>query len=172
MSAPLLPAVLPLVSRRLLPCTRGDLPGLYLLLNSGSPSCASSTAAELPRWWPRFRALRDVEGRPVACGAVVPLDDERVELRGIAVMPTHRGEGLGARVVDGLVDLAEADGHQVMCVTRCPSFFRRLGFRRLGFGPAAPSWLNRRRQLVDGDGRCAMARPMPVALDAPLELCA
>jgi amino-acid N-acetyltransferase len=51
------------------------------------------------------------------------------EIRSIAVLPQHKGRGIGRTLVEAL--LAEARRHSVSCVclfTRTPDFFRHLGF--------------------------------------------
>jgi N-acetylglutamate synthase-like GNAT family acetyltransferase len=56
-------------------------------------------------------------------------DTERIELTGIGVLPEWRGRGVGAHVVERLVDTAAADGFETVYVlTDQPKYLRQFGF--------------------------------------------
>jgi len=56
-------------------------------------------------------------------------DTERIELTGIGVLPEWRGWGVGAHVVERLVDTAAADGFETVYVlTDQPEYLRQFGF--------------------------------------------
>ncbi|EMA69511.1 GCN5-related N-acetyltransferase [Halorubrum aidingense JCM 13560] len=56
-------------------------------------------------------------------------DTERIELTGIGVLPEWRGRGVGAHVVERLVDTAAADGFETVYVlTDQPEYLRQFGF--------------------------------------------
>lgn len=61
-----------------------------------------------------FRVLEDEQGRIVGCGALYPIDDESVELRKMYFRPGIRGQGLGRKLLEDLIDAA-----------------RRLSFKRI-----------------------------------------
>lgn len=65
----------------------------------------------------------------VGCGSLVPLTEELVELRSLAIHESQHGQGLGSRLVLALVDLARAYGYPQICaLTLRENFFIRLGF--------------------------------------------
>lgn len=69
------------------------------------------------------------EGKIVGCGALHLYGLHLAEVRSIAVHPTAKGLGAGARIVKAL--LAQSRKHRVSCVclfTRIPEFFGRMGF--------------------------------------------
>lgn len=75
-----------------------------------------------------------VEGEPVGIGGVVPIDEETVELRRMAVDPVHQGWGLGRHLLGELEDRAAAQGYGVVTletVTRLERA-RRL-YERAGY---------------------------------------
>ncbi|SNR63880.1 GNAT family N-acetyltransferase [Halorubrum vacuolatum] len=59
-------------------------------------------------------------------------DGERIELTGIGVVPDWRGHGVGAHVVERLVDTAAADGFETVYVlTDEPAYLTQFGFERV-----------------------------------------
>lgn len=66
---------------------------------------------------------------------------EHVLLRSIVVTPEHRGAGLGALVVAGLLDHAAQGGARCawLLTFSAASFFRRLGFEDVPRAEAPPS---------------------------------
>jgi putative acetyltransferase len=59
-----------------------------------------------------------VEGRPVGCGALQPLDDGVGEIKRMYVRPPYRGNGYGRLLLAALEDLAVQRGlHTLRCET-------------------------------------------------------
>lgn len=81
-----------------------------------------------------YRSIRDFvvvieAGRIVGCGALRIYTAEIAEIGALAVAESHRGTGLGKRVVETLVHDARALGlHRVFALTLQDVFFHRLGF--------------------------------------------
>jgi putative acetyltransferase len=48
-----------------------------------------------------------VEGRAVGCGALVPMEDDIVEIKRMFVLPNERGHGIAKKILDGLQSLAQ-----------------------------------------------------------------
>ena len=77
----------------------------------------------------------DATGRVVATGTVVPRADGDAEVVRMSVDAAHRGEGLGRRVLDELVDTARRWGVRRMVLettaawTDVVAFYERCGFR-------------------------------------------
>jgi amino-acid N-acetyltransferase len=71
----------------------------------------------------------DDGGKVIACGALHLYGPHLAEVRSIAVARERKGQGVGSRLIQAL--LQEADEHQteqVCLFTRSPDFFAKLGF--------------------------------------------
>ncbi len=81
-----------------------------------------------------FRSFREFhvatqDGEVVGCAALRLLWDDLGEVRTLAVRPDHHGNGLGAGLVERVVDDARALGlARVIALTREVPFFERCGF--------------------------------------------
>lgn len=81
--------------------------------------------------------------------------DEAIELTGIGVVPSWRGNGVGAHVVERLVDTAAAEGFDVVYVlTDQPAYLTQFGFERIDEAAVPPSIADRlpaKRTTLSGD---------------------
>ncbi|MFC5279002.1 GNAT family N-acetyltransferase [Halorubrum rubrum] len=81
-------------------------------------------------------------------------DVERIELTGIGVLPEWRGRGVGAHVVERLVDTAAAEGFETVYVlTDQPDYLTQFGFEAVDTDdlPAALSdRLEEKREFLGG----------------------
>jgi amino-acid N-acetyltransferase len=76
-----------------------------------------------------FTVAVDEGGAIVACGALTELGPGLGEVRSLAVREDQAGRGIGHRLVERLLDEAAERGfHEVLALTRRPSFFEALGF--------------------------------------------
>jgi N-acetylglutamate synthase-like GNAT family acetyltransferase len=83
---------------------------------------------EISRHSHRF-VIAVLDGRVTACAELAPLSHNVAEVRSLAVGRHTRSLGLGARLVDELVERARVDGFEKLCAfTHAPSYFVRLGF--------------------------------------------
>lgn len=65
----------------------------------------------------------------VGCGALVPLTNELVEVRSLAIAEGQQGKGVGAKIVNQLVEMARQRGFKQVCaLTLTEGFFLKLGF--------------------------------------------
>jgi len=65
----------------------------------------------------------------VGCGALVPLTDQLVEIRSLAIAKGQQGKGVGRLLVNELVQMARERGFtQVCALTLTEDFFVKLGF--------------------------------------------
>jgi N-acetylglutamate synthase-like GNAT family acetyltransferase len=72
----------------------------------------------------------EVDGRMLACAALVACGSSDAEIRSVAVDPQSRGTGLGRAVVEYVVSEAQALGvERLFLLTRLPGFFERVGFQ-------------------------------------------
>ncbi|MES3161376.1 MAG: GNAT family N-acetyltransferase [Halorubrum sp.] len=81
--------------------------------------------------------------------------EEAIELTGIGVLPAWRGNGVGAHVVERLVDTAAADGFDhVYVLTDQPEYLTQFGFEPIDGDALPESLIERRpekRETLDGD---------------------
>ena len=65
----------------------------------------------------------------IGCGSLVPLTEELVEVRSLAIADGQQGKGLGKEIVLALVEMAQERGFAEVCaLTLSEEFFTRLGF--------------------------------------------
>ena len=81
--------------------------------------------------------------------------DEAVELTGIGVLPEWRGTGVGAHVVERLVDTAAAEEFEhVYVLTDQPTYLTQFGFEEVDDDALPASLADRRpekRETLDGE---------------------
>src|SRR3972149_2086538 len=113
--------------RRAMP---GDASAISALVNLGVqegqllPRSIESIRASIDDW-----VIAEENGRIVGCGSLLAMTLALGEVRSLAVAPEYRKNGVGAKVVTALVDLArERHLPTVFALTRAVAFFERLGF--------------------------------------------
>jgi len=81
-------------------------------------------------------------------------EENRIELTGIGVLPEWRGRGVGAHVVERLVDTAAADGFEAVYVlTDQPEYLTQFGFEEVDtedLPPALSDRLDEKREFLGG----------------------
>jgi len=84
-----------------------------------------------------YENLRDMvvaeeEGRVIGVGALHIMWDRLAEVRMMAIAPEHTRQGIGAEIVQLLLNEGDALGiEKVFTLTYKPDFFRKLGFIRI-----------------------------------------
>jgi N-acetylglutamate synthase-like GNAT family acetyltransferase len=92
-------------------------------------------------------------------------DGEVCELTGIGVLPAWRGQGVGAHVVERLVETVSADGFDVVySITDQPGYLRQFGFEPVSAG-SLPEVLTDRLEAERSD-RAPDAVPTRLVVDA------
>lgn len=133
------------------PALAEDLPELNHVVRRALPASWIPLLGSRPGW-KSFRLARRAGGEVVAAGAADPVAPGYVELRGIAVAPEHQGGGYGSLLVRHLLDEWRDTRRAMVCVTKSPEFFSRLGFVEADTAP----WLPPERRIRMGSARCAM----------------
>ena len=84
-----------------------------------------------------YENLRDMvvaeeEGRVIGVGALHIMWDRLAEVRMMAITPEHTRQGIGAEIVQLLLNEGDVLGiEKVFTLTYKPNFFRKLGFIRI-----------------------------------------
>ncbi len=97
-------------------------------LLEAAPGCVPQSVAEIRARIGAYEVARDEAGLVVASAATLALEGGRRELRGVVVDPAWASRGLGRLLVERAVGRALRAGVELVCVTRAPAFFTRLGF--------------------------------------------
>ena len=75
--------------------------------------------------------VAELDGVVVGCGALHVMWEDLAEVRTVAVHPDHHGKGIGAAVLESLLDTARELGvRRVFCLTFETDFFARAGFAK------------------------------------------
>lgn len=116
------------------PARLEDAPAIYALL-----ATFSTEGKLLPRPVADIQArianflVAELDGAVAACGALRDFGNNLNEIRSLAVRRDLAGQGLGSRLVKGLLNKAaertNGERGQVFALTYRVEFFKRLGFR-------------------------------------------
>ncbi|MHA3948590.1 amino-acid N-acetyltransferase [Cellulomonas bogoriensis] len=83
-----------------------------------------------------FVVAEDATGRLIGCGALHVMWSDLAEVRTLAVLPTWVGHGVGATILQQLLDRAARMGlRRVFCLTFEVDFFTGYGFRPIAGTP-------------------------------------
>ena len=111
----------------------GDIESIYGLVN-----IYAAQGEMLPRSRNTlYENLRDMvvaeeEGRVIGVGALHIMWDRLAEVRMMAIAPEHTRQGIGAEIVQLLLNEGDVLGiEKVFTLTYKPDFFRKLGFIRI-----------------------------------------
>ncbi|HSY71331.1 MAG TPA: GNAT family N-acetyltransferase [Alloacidobacterium sp.] len=141
-----------------------DAANIYELVNSLSHdgTLLRRVFAEICENVRDFTVAESDSGVFLGCGALHLYGPHLAEVRSIVVRPEAKGQGVGANLLNALLD--EAEDHGVGCVclfTRLPDFFFRYGFRIVEDRAALPDKIFKDCQNCPRLYRCdevAMAR--------------
>ncbi len=90
------------------------------------------------------------EDAVIGCGAIHVMWEDLAEVRTVAVLPEHRGMGVGARLLTVLLDRARDLGvRRVFCLTFETDFFGRHGFQQIAEAPVDPGVYEQLLQSFD-----------------------
>jgi amino-acid N-acetyltransferase len=109
-----------------------DAVNIFELVNSlsGDGTLLRRSYAEICENVRDFAVAESESGIFVGCGALHLYGPHLAEVRSIVVKPEAKGQGAGGRLLQGLLEEAEAQGVVSVCLfTRIPDFFFRFGFR-------------------------------------------
>ncbi|MGG4034284.1 N-acetyltransferase [Paenibacillus cisolokensis] len=74
--------------------------------------------------------VAEIDGEVVGCGSLCKLGDDLVEIRSLGISEGYKGQGIGSKLVDRLIEQAkEQNIGKVMALTYEVRFFERNGFQ-------------------------------------------
>jgi amino-acid N-acetyltransferase len=83
--------------------------------------------------------VAEISGKIVGCGAVHVLWEDLAEVRSVAVDQSLRGQGVGHRILEALINrAAELGVKRIFCLTFETEFFGRHGFKEIQGTPVSP----------------------------------
>jgi amino-acid N-acetyltransferase len=109
-----------------------DVPDIHRLVNhyAGERLLLPRTLTDVYQNVWEFTVAED-EGKLVGCGALKLYSQELAEIRSLCVDETLKSQGIGAELVEGLLNEAEVIGlKSVFALTVAPAFFEKLGFHQ------------------------------------------
>jgi amino-acid N-acetyltransferase len=84
--------------------------------------------------------VAELDGQVIGCGALHVMWEDLGEVRTLAVQPAHKGKGIGAALLEALLEHAKSLGlRRVFCLTFETSFFSRAGFAAIEDAPVDAS---------------------------------
>ncbi len=141
-----------------------DATNIYELVNSLSHdgTLLRRVFAEICENVRDFTIAESDTGVFLGCGALHLYGPHLAEIRSIVVRPEAKGQGVGGKILGGLLEEAEENGVGCVCLfTRIPHFFFRYGFREVDNRAALPDKIFKDCQNCPRLYRCdevAMAR--------------
>lgn len=107
-----------------------DVQGIVDLVNEHArqghllPRSADNIRASIHTW-----VVAEVNGDIVGIGSLLEMSPVLAEVRSLAVLPAFRSYGIGAKIVQELIEQARRRGFPtVFALTRAVHFFQRIGF--------------------------------------------
>ncbi|HZZ95976.1 MAG TPA: amino-acid N-acetyltransferase [Jatrophihabitantaceae bacterium] len=129
-----------------------DVPEMKALVDVYAGSGRKLLAKELVTLYEDVQdfLVAEQDGTVVACGALHVLWADLGEVRTLAVHPEHRGQGIGALVLDGLISTARELGlTRLFALTFHTDFFARHGFAAIEGTPVEPDTYDALRRSYD-----------------------
>jgi amino-acid N-acetyltransferase len=129
-----------------------DVPAIKAIVDVYAGSGRKLLAKELVTLYEDVQDFRvaELDDEVVGCGALHVLWADLGEIRTLAVHPAHRGEGIGAAVLEELIDTARELGlSRLFALTFHTDFFARHGFREIDGAPVEADTYDALRRSYD-----------------------
>lgn len=111
--------------------TDNDIAGIQVLLNhyASMGDLLPRTKTDIINNLEHFRVIEH-ENEIIACGSLENFTDELAEIRSLMVASDIKRGGLGRKIVDTLIEMAQQRKVQrLMALTYVPEFFHKMGFK-------------------------------------------
>ena len=92
--------------------------------------------------WQNFVVIKDENGRLLACGQLKPHKDGSIELASIAVVETHRKQGLAHTIIKALLASKEPS-IWLMCEYDLAAYYKKFGFEEFTAVAQMPPYFKR-----------------------------
>jgi amino-acid N-acetyltransferase len=129
-----------------------DVPEIKALVDIYAGSGRKLLAKELVTLYEDVQDFRvaEADGQVVGCGALHVLWADLGEIRTLAVHPDYRNHGIGALLLDALLDTARELGlSRLFALTFQTDFFARHGFTEIDGTPVDPDTYDALRRSYD-----------------------
>ena len=129
-----------------------DVPAIKSLVDVYAGAGRKLLAKELVNLYEDVQDFQVAEqdGAVIGCGALHILWADLGEIRTLAVRPDRRGERVGARLLESLLDTARALGlNRLFALTFHTAFFARHGFVEIEGTPVDPNTYDALRRSYD-----------------------
>jgi amino-acid N-acetyltransferase len=134
------------------PARTADVPAMKALVDIYAGSGRKLLAKELVTLYEDVQEFRvaALDDHVIGCGALHVLWADLGEVRSLAVHPDHRNRGVGAQLLDALIDSARQLGlARLFALTFQVDFFTRAGFRPIDGTPVDPDTYAALRRSYD-----------------------
>ena len=98
--------------------------------------------------WRRFVVAVTGEGDVIGCGQLKPHGKDTLEMASLAVTEDWRGEGIGRRLIEELLQRG-SEPLWLMCRSSLVPLYQKFGFEEVGPGEEQPKYFQRMRRLVE-----------------------
>jgi len=108
-----------------------DVPSIQVLLNhyAAMGDLLPRTKSDIIKQIDDFRVI-ERNGEIIACGSLENFTPELAEIRSLMVNEGIKGEGLGQKIMQTLINMAlQREVKRLMALTYVPEFFHKLGFK-------------------------------------------
>ncbi len=117
-----------------------DVKGIRKLIDTYAPQrrLLSKETVTLYESVQEFTVAID-KGEVIGCGALHVLWEDLAEVRTVAVAENYRGQGIGHRILEAIIERAREIGvKRIFCLTFETDFFGRHGFEEIHGTPVDP----------------------------------
>ena len=117
-----------------------DVKGIRILIDTYAPQrrLLSKETVTLYESVQEFSVAVD-NGEVIGCGALHVLWEDLAEVRTVAVAKKYRGQGIGARILEAVIQRGREIGvKRIFCLTFETDFFGRHGFQEIHGTPVDP----------------------------------
>jgi len=118
------------------PAELEDVKGIQVLLNhyASMGDLLPRTKTDIIEHLAHFRVIEH-DNQIIACGSLEHFTDELAEIRSLMVASDIKRGGLGRKIVETLIEIAEQRKvKRLMALTYVPEFFHKLGFKTVDKG--------------------------------------
>ena len=127
------------------------------ILQENLPYISVSTVRSLASQWRHYWVIKsENDDTLIGLGALITVQANTVELRGIAIANEYRQQKFANTLIDKLISHAKVKKLNLVCVTRLPTLFKKFGFVE-----SIPFWLQSGRPQLNQNARLPESKLPP-----------